>query len=97
MRKQAFGDRQVSVIGLGSGEFGGKISERQAREFMDAYADIGGNLIDTGAYTVILSRQETEKAKRSSADGSQTAIAGKRPFSAPKAAIRRSRICSAAA
>lgn len=48
MRKQAFGDRQVSVIGLGSGEFGGKISERQAREFMDAYADIGGNLIDTG-------------------------------------------------
>lgn len=47
MRKQLFGDRQVSVIGLGSGEFGGKTAESQAREFMDAYAAIGGNLIDT--------------------------------------------------
>lgn len=48
MRKQAFGNREVSVIGLGSGEFGGKIAESRAREFMDAYAAIGGNLIDTG-------------------------------------------------
>lgn len=48
MRRQAFGNSQVSVIGLGSGEFGGKIAESQAREFMDAYAAIGGNLIDTG-------------------------------------------------
>ena len=48
MRKQAFGNRQVSVIGLGSGEFGGKIPESQARGFMDAYAALGGNLIDTG-------------------------------------------------
>jgi len=47
MRKQAFGDRQVSVIGLGSGEFGGRIPESQAREFMDTYAAMGGNLIDT--------------------------------------------------
>ena len=47
MRKQAFGDTLVSVIGLGSGEFGGKTSESQAREFMDAYAAMGGNLIDT--------------------------------------------------
>ena len=48
MRKQAFGNRRVPVIGLGSGEFGRKIAESQAREFMDAYAEIGGNLIDTG-------------------------------------------------
>lgn len=47
MRKQAFGDTLVSVIGLGSGDFGGKTSESQAREFLDAYAAMGGNLIDT--------------------------------------------------
>ena len=40
MRKQAFGERRVSVIGLGSGDFGGKIRESRAREFMDAYVAI---------------------------------------------------------
>ena len=48
MRKQDFGNSRVSVIGLGSADFGGKIAESLAREFMDAYAAIGGNLIDTG-------------------------------------------------
>ena len=47
MRKQAFGDCQVAVIGLGSGDFGGKTGESRAREFMDAYLALGGNLIDT--------------------------------------------------
>ena len=47
MRKQPFGDFQVSVIGLGSGDFGGKCPESLAREFMDAYAGLGGNFIDT--------------------------------------------------
>ena len=47
MRKQSFGTFQVSVIGLGSGEFGGKCPESQAREFMDAYIGLGGNFIDT--------------------------------------------------
>ena len=47
MRKQAFGEWQVSVIGLGTGDYGGKIAESRAREFMDAYAAMGGNLIDT--------------------------------------------------
>ncbi len=47
MRKQAFGGRQVSVIGLGTAEYGGKIGESRAREFMDAYLAIGGDLIDT--------------------------------------------------
>ena len=47
MRKQAFGSAQASVIGLGTGEFGGRCPEGQAREFMDAYAALGGNFIDT--------------------------------------------------
>ncbi|MBR1585246.1 MAG: aldo/keto reductase [Clostridia bacterium] len=47
MRKRAFGPYDVSVIGLGSGEFGGKCPEGQAREFMDAYIAMGGNFIDT--------------------------------------------------
>ena len=47
MRKQRFGSREVSVIGLGSSEFGGKCPESLAREFMDTYTELGGNFIDT--------------------------------------------------
>lgn len=47
MRTHTFGNRQVSVIGLGTGDFGGKCPESRAREFLDAYAALGGNLIDT--------------------------------------------------
>lgn len=47
MRKQAFGPYRVAVIGLGTGEFGGKCPESLAREFMDGYAALGGNFIDT--------------------------------------------------
>ena len=47
MRKQAFGGYQVSVIGLGSTNFGGRCPENQAWEFMDAYTALGGNFIDT--------------------------------------------------
>lgn len=47
MRKQAFGPCQASVIGLGTGEFGGRCLETKAREFMDAYIAMGGNFIDT--------------------------------------------------
>ena len=47
MRKQAFGPYRVSVIGLGSGEFGGRCGETAAREFMDAYTALGGDFIDT--------------------------------------------------
>ena len=47
MRKQAFGKAQVSVIGLGTGEFGGRCAEGLARDFMDAYLALGGNFIDT--------------------------------------------------
>jgi hypothetical protein len=37
MRKQAFGACQVSVIGFGTADFGGKLPEGLARELMDAY------------------------------------------------------------
>ena len=47
MRKQPFGQYQVSVIGLGSADYGGNLPESQAREFMDAYIALGGDFIDT--------------------------------------------------
>ncbi len=47
MRKQAFGKDQVTVIGMGTAEFGGKRPESVAREIMDAYMALGGNFIDT--------------------------------------------------
>ncbi len=39
--------RRTSVIALGTMDFGGKIEEGKAREFMDAYVELGGNFIDT--------------------------------------------------
>ena len=48
MRKQKFCHRDVSVIGLGTGKFGGTCPESLARDFMDAYTAMGGNFIDTG-------------------------------------------------
>ena len=47
MRYADFCGRQASVIALGTMDFGGKIEESRAREFMDAYVEIGGNFIDT--------------------------------------------------
>ncbi len=47
MRKQAFGKDQVSVIGMGTAEFGGKRPESLGRDIMDAYLALGGNFIDT--------------------------------------------------
>ncbi|MBQ8136449.1 MAG: aldo/keto reductase [Clostridia bacterium] len=47
MRKQRFGSFEPSVIALGTGDFGGKCPEGQAREYLDAYMEIGGNIIDT--------------------------------------------------
>ena len=42
-----FCGRDTAVIALGTMDFGGKISQGQAFEYMDAYAQIGGNFIDT--------------------------------------------------
>ena len=47
MRTHRFGSREVSVIGLGTADFGGRIAESLAREFLDAYIGIKGNFIDT--------------------------------------------------
>lgn len=47
MRYMDFCGRNAAVIALGTMDFGGKIEESRAREFMDAYVEIGGNFIDT--------------------------------------------------
>lgn len=47
MRYAEFCGRQTAVIALGTMDFGGKIEEARARDFMDAYVEIGGNFIDT--------------------------------------------------
>ena len=47
MKYAQFIDREASVIALGTMDFGGLIEEGRAREFMDAYVEIGGNFIDT--------------------------------------------------
>ena len=47
MRTHPFGSREISVIGLGTADFGGKIAESLAFEFMDIYTGINGNFLDT--------------------------------------------------
>ncbi len=47
MRYADFCGRKTSVVALGTMDFGGKIEESRARDFMDAYVEIGGNFIDT--------------------------------------------------
>lgn len=47
MRYREFAGRRTAVIALGSVPFGVDLSEAQSFEFMDAYAEMGGNFIDT--------------------------------------------------
>jgi len=47
MRYAGFCGQEASVIALGTMDFGGKIPEGLACDFMDAYMEIGGNFIDT--------------------------------------------------
>lgn len=47
MRTQKFGSFDVAVLSLGTAEFGGSCPAEKAFNFMDAYADLGGNFIDT--------------------------------------------------
>ena len=47
MRYAEFCGRDTAVIAMGTMDFGGRIEEGRAREFMDAYVEIGGNFIDT--------------------------------------------------
>ena len=47
MRYAGICGREASVIALGTMDFGGKIPEGLACDFMDAYMETGGNFIDT--------------------------------------------------
>ncbi len=47
MRTGKFERDSVSVLALGSADFGGRIDAGRAMEIMDAYTEIGGNFIDT--------------------------------------------------
>ena len=47
MRTHKFGDRDVSVLALGTSEFGGLCPAAQGFDFMDAFLELGGNFIDT--------------------------------------------------
>ena len=47
MKTRNFAGREVSVIALGSSEFGGTCPQEKAFDLLDAYAGIGGNFIDT--------------------------------------------------
>ena len=47
MRYREWAGKQVSVLALGTSEFGGKTAEGLARDCMDAYEAIGGSFIDT--------------------------------------------------
>jgi aryl-alcohol dehydrogenase-like predicted oxidoreductase len=47
MRKRIFGNDEISVIGMGTAEFGGRHPEGLARDLLDAYVSLGGNLVDT--------------------------------------------------
>ncbi len=47
MRYREWAGKKVSVLALGTTDFGGKTAEGTAHEYMDAYAALGGNFIDT--------------------------------------------------
>lgn len=47
MRYRNFMGRDVSVIVMGSTGLGYEFSQRQTNDFLDAYAEMGGNFIDT--------------------------------------------------
>ena len=47
MRYREWAGKRVSVLALGTSEFGGKTPEGLADDFMDAYTALGGNFIDT--------------------------------------------------
>jgi len=47
MKTMRFCEKDASVIALGTMDFGGRIEEGLAFDFMDAYVEIGGNFIDT--------------------------------------------------
>lgn len=69
MRKQPFGRFEVSVIGFGTADFGGRHPEGLARELLDAYVSIGGNFIDTARVYGDFVTPRNGEVKRLSAGG----------------------------
>ena len=47
MRYIEINGKQAAFVALGSTDFGGKVSESDARAQLDAYAEAGGNYLDT--------------------------------------------------
>lgn len=47
LRTHKFGNYDVSVLALGTSEFGGTCPAEKGFEFMDAFVEMGGNFIDT--------------------------------------------------
>ena len=64
MRYRILGGKSVSVIALGSADFGGRIPQGQAHEFLDAWAETGGNFVDTArVYGDFIGRRPGESEK----------------------------------
>ena len=64
MRYRMLGGKSVSVIALGSADFGGRIPQGQAHEFLDAWAETGGNFVDTArVYGDFIGRRPGESEK----------------------------------
>lgn len=64
MRYREFGGKRTAVVALGSTDFGGRFSEGQCREFMDAYEAIGGNFLDTARiYGDFVGKRQGESEK----------------------------------
>ena len=69
MKTRNFAGREVSVIALGSSEFGGTCPQEKAFDLLDAYAGIGGNFIDTARIYGDFRHAENGESERSSAAG----------------------------
>lgn len=64
MRYRVFGGKRVSVLALGSTDFGGTVEQGLAHDFLDAWEGIGGNFIDTArVYGDFVNRRLGESEK----------------------------------
>ena len=64
MRYRHFGGKEVSVVALGSTDFGGTVPQGQCHEFLDAFESIGGNFLDTArVYGDFIGRRLGESEK----------------------------------
>lgn len=64
MRYCEFGGKKVSVIAMGTSDFGGTCPAAEGMRFMDAYCGLGGNFIDTArCYGDFAGRRDGESEK----------------------------------